>query len=548
MYKLIIADDEDVIRNGLVKLLDWEALGFEVAQVFSDGDEIIEYLEYFTPDVILTDVKMVNASGIDVARYVMENKIGCKVLLLSGFHEFELAVNAIKFGVSDYLLKPVSPEELQCTFEKLKRELDEEKAHSLENNQEKEMLEEMRSILEKQFLEELILGAVNSHDFIDSRFRILYPQIDSHSAGCFLFDIRFKNFEDFMQNNWEYSYDQLEENLNNFMKVYESCFFFRIVYMSNGAMRILGIQNREETSLNRNEQVLAEYDRTEERIADQTLMSLAKMGMEQLCTELESMFSVELERKLQGVFDSVYTLDTWKASDILLSEEESFFHQVHYEEQIQLMVSNVLIGNPLKSCNICHDILEKMKDYTVSRRNREMQGIFLKLCEAMTGVNEALSQMLITYIRESDIEEVSDEASMRDYCDRFFDYMKILDTRESSSTNQLVSSAKKYIWDNICRDVSREEVARRLYICPSYLSKLFVKETGETYLTYVNKAKIEKAIDFLKNPEIRSYQVGEMLGYATPKYFVRLFKAQTGMTPSEYRRKVLSIGGGVSED
>ena len=107
MYKAIIADDEKIIRMGLKAIIDWEEMGFEIQEVFSDGEEIIEYLEYALPDVILTDIKMANVSGIDVVKYVSEHKLPCKVILISGFHEFELAVQAIKYGAENYLLKPV---------------------------------------------------------------------------------------------------------------------------------------------------------------------------------------------------------------------------------------------------------------------------------------------------------------------------------------------------------------------------------------------------------------------------------------------------------
>ena len=142
-------------------------------------------------------------------------------------------------------------------------------------------------------------------------------------------------------------------------------------------------------------------------------------------------------------------------------------------------------------------------------------------------------------MRQQDITAIDSYDQLAEYCDRIFDFIRIAQSEEGNNVSEFVLEAKHYICENIFRDVSREEVAAKVFVCPSYLSKLFVKETGETYLTFVNSVKIEKAKELLKDPEIRSYQIGEMLGYSTPKYFSRLFKTQTGMTPSEYRRKVL---------
>ena len=84
MYKIVIADDEKIIRMGLKNVVDWEELGFEISEIFADGQEVIEYLDYMPPDVILTDIKMSHVSGLDVARFVFEQKLPCKVVLISG--------------------------------------------------------------------------------------------------------------------------------------------------------------------------------------------------------------------------------------------------------------------------------------------------------------------------------------------------------------------------------------------------------------------------------------------------------------------------------
>ena len=84
MYQLVIADDEKIIREGLKNVVSWEEIGFEITEIFTDGQEIIEYLDYMTPDVILTDIKMNHLSGVDVAKYVFEHQLPCKVVLISG--------------------------------------------------------------------------------------------------------------------------------------------------------------------------------------------------------------------------------------------------------------------------------------------------------------------------------------------------------------------------------------------------------------------------------------------------------------------------------
>ena len=124
MYKLIIADDEALIRAGLFYCNDWNTMGFEVSAMLEDGNDVLEYLEKERIDVLLTDIRMYKVSGLEVANIVKEKYPWMKVVLLSGYKEFEYAREAMHCGVYEYLLKPVDYEQLTSLFVKIKEELD----------------------------------------------------------------------------------------------------------------------------------------------------------------------------------------------------------------------------------------------------------------------------------------------------------------------------------------------------------------------------------------------------------------------------------------
>jgi len=127
IYKLMIVDDEEIIRSGLAKRVKWERLGYEVVCLFEDGRDAISYLHNNPVDVVLSDIKMCEVSGIELARYISENYPAIKVVLLSGYKEFDYAKEAIKYDVCDYILKPVKIEELSGAFLKIRDILDHEK-------------------------------------------------------------------------------------------------------------------------------------------------------------------------------------------------------------------------------------------------------------------------------------------------------------------------------------------------------------------------------------------------------------------------------------
>ena len=126
-YKLIIADDERMIRKGLVNNIKWNDMGFEVVGDFIDGEDVIAWLKEQNADVVFTDVSMCQVSGLAVARWVRENKPWIRVVIISGYKEFEYVKEAIQVGAVDYILKPVKPQEIEKVFRKLKEELDQEK-------------------------------------------------------------------------------------------------------------------------------------------------------------------------------------------------------------------------------------------------------------------------------------------------------------------------------------------------------------------------------------------------------------------------------------
>lgn len=120
MYSLIVVEDERIIRNHIVNFISENDKDFNVVNNFSDGGEAIEYIKTHKVDVVLSDVKMLEVSGIEIAKYVYENELPIKIILISGYRDFSYAQQALTYNVSDYLTKPISPVELLNALAKIK--------------------------------------------------------------------------------------------------------------------------------------------------------------------------------------------------------------------------------------------------------------------------------------------------------------------------------------------------------------------------------------------------------------------------------------------
>lgn len=136
MYKLLIVDDEVTIRTSLANFIPWEQEGFEVAGVCADGKEAIDFFNENKIDALLIDIMMPRVTGIEVAKYIFENNLNIKIVLLSAHGEFDYARSSMRYGVRYYILKPTKYEELKQVFSELRMELDKENMEDVEEYEE----------------------------------------------------------------------------------------------------------------------------------------------------------------------------------------------------------------------------------------------------------------------------------------------------------------------------------------------------------------------------------------------------------------------------
>ena len=337
MYKLIIVDDERRIREGLKNIVDWEKLGFMVTELFPDGQDVIEYLDYVIPDVILTDIKMNHVSGLDVAKYVFEHRLPCKVVLISGYQEFELALQGLKYGAEDYLLKPTEVDKIEATFAKIRSSLDEKKVQYEKIQHNRTRMDEAIQLLEERFFSDIVMGVVDSKEYVANCMGILYPEVDAERCSCFLADVYIEDYDHFMNEVWEYSYDQLEVNLTNFLRIYKDTCCFHIVYKSDNLIELVGIN--------------IEPDMLEE--------SQVRQVLERLILEMEQNFRFHTSYKLRHIYSSIYQIAHARKQVLENQEDEEVLAQ-YLKEQKKLLMFNVTMGNVVTAQKLYHNILEEL--------------------------------------------------------------------------------------------------------------------------------------------------------------------------------------------
>lgn len=173
MYSLVIAEDELTTRWGLVNMVKWNELGFRVDGEFSDGQEVLAYLENSKPDVILTDIKMNRVSGLDIAKFVAEKQLPVQVVLLSGYREFSYAQSAVEYHVLHYLLKPVSVPKLREVFCEIRAKLDAQEASQSAMLNREEHYEKLIDHQRQSFVMEAASGILKDPEVLKERLALL---------------------------------------------------------------------------------------------------------------------------------------------------------------------------------------------------------------------------------------------------------------------------------------------------------------------------------------------------------------------------------------
>lgn len=234
MYKVIVIEDELLIRKYVINFINQFAEGFSVVEDFDDGDDAIHYLNENDVDLIVTDIKLPNTSGIEVAKYVFEKSLSAKVIILSGYHDFAYAQEAINYNVQAYLTKPTDPIKFQEAINKIKKQLDEREKHickiaearKIQNNEPTEraiaiVIEYINNNLDKDIsLSDVSAVVFLSEDYVGK----LFKKIVGKSFTEYLLSARMEKAQKLIKTG-KYSVNEISEMLgyNNssyFIKVF----------------------------------------------------------------------------------------------------------------------------------------------------------------------------------------------------------------------------------------------------------------------------------------------------------------------------------------
>jgi two-component system response regulator YesN len=537
----MIVDDEFLVHIGIKSMVDWEAQGYSIVYDANHGQDAIDKIPETDPHIILTDLVMEPVNGLELIKYCAERYPHIKIIVLSNYNDFEKVKSAMKLGASDFIFKlTINADELLNVINSVSKEIDErttsvKEAERLLRRSAGPIREwlvhtliEQSYINEEEFLNELKM--INVACDFNSPYALLYLSIANYNTMQMtenalepsLFTASLENIvseimtEGFVSQTFRYDNGQCLVVINlpgkkldrpTVEKIKDS--FQRIVECVERyfGLKVLGSLSRKAIGLEAFSHAVNECKKTmEERFF---------VKSPQLLVSHEDAFRVqELMMPLElGIAEWKIALDPFSFYDA-----EAFIRKVfdHLYQQLQ--------AEP-------HLIREKLYDYyRVLKSSGLSQGILLDKLTDNFGMT--LYQAIFQYDLLSTIEESFTEIlkSFGEECD------KLGNRKLKKETAQIIA----YVKNNLSGNLSISHVARIIHISESYFSHLFKKEMGITFVDYVNRLRIEKAMAMLSESDKKINEIAYEVGINNPNYFSILFKKITNLSPQDYRNKKIA--------
>ena len=543
MLKIFLAEDEVVVRETIKRMIPWEELGFELVGEAADGEMALPLLIRQQPDLLITDIKMPFMDGLTLARLAKKEIPGLKVVILSGYDDFNYAKQAIGIGVEDYLLKPITKNALIERLSEIRSRYEHEKTQKeyYEKFHREMQAYEKNSI--RDFFEALVRGSMDMME-VYKRAEKLGLDIVAEAYNVLIFTMNCD--EDFSGQGDEYSSWEAEslELLENFFAGHSSAMLFRSNIFSYGVL----LKGQRETIEENTRACVDEIRKILSRQDGRREWFLAVGQSVERLSQIQKSYHTA-----SRAFSQRYLYD----ENILYYDEmETMEHpggQAETEDNAYLQKVDVNALNPAILQKFLSNGLQEetenfVKDYfyaigqepmeSLVFRNYVILNVRFSVISFIKGLGCDTNEM-----ESADTEEVLAESgknmeSAITYAKKMISQaIEIRDQNSGNKNRSILKTAVDFIDSHYMEeDISLNTVANVANVSANHFSALFSQNMGQTFIEYLTTLRMNKAKELLRCTGMRSSEIAGEIGYKDAHYFSYLFKKTQGMTPSDYRK------------
>jgi len=530
-YTFVIVDDEPEIREGIRDNVPWESLGFRFAGACADGAEALELIERDAPDVVMTDINMPFMDGLTLAERIQSLSPATKVLILTGFDDFEYARKALKLQVHDFILKPLTPSEFKATLEKLKATLDEEHGERRDIERLKRQLAESLPLLRERFLNQLVSGTLRDGADRAERLGIPFPSGGSaYHAAVIDFDRR--------PERADFDLDLIAER-NVLERVLEES-------ASGNRVSALAFQDGEDRMV-----VVSWGDakdglfREALKAAEAVRTRLFRAGFASVSIGLgDPVDGVErLSESYRGALDALALGQVRGGGSITTRRELTGRSGPDRERDAswgKIACAAIRTASLEPALKAIDEMAASFRaaDRGVDEYRRTLRGTLAAVVQLLDDLEIPEREIFegsadpFVELRELKTPDLA-RSWFRALVERIVSYLR---SRQENFAQAKAREAAEYIESRYeDPDLSLPALCKDLYISTSYFSSIFKKFTEKTFVEYLTEVRIEKAKELLRTSGLKSYEVAERVGYRDAHYFSLSFRKAVGETPTRYR-------------
>lgn len=535
--RLLIAEDELWLRKRLVSTIDWSSYGISEVYEAEDGGEALEIALKEKPDIVITDIRMPELSGIDLMKKLNENSIFSKMIVVSGYDDFEYAQGALRMGAINYLLKPVDEEELLDSVKRCVEELKKEKN--------KETVFDKQSAASEMLMEHIYEDLIfetsekRTEELLQklSRKEIGFP---FQSAAVVNMQVREHTFfvNDKVKSDMWSVYQWLRRNLQ------EDCYECQYLYMRGSQIVLLLFGDDLEAKF---------MERVENwvQLILEALQKELNISLFMAAGDVNDDFS-GIHRSYEMAQKKIKEKRAEEKRILALRNQETEqelntrFDDVYGEYDFKLLIKEIRNGDSEKAQTELQAILQsssrrlqsadmmKLQLFYMNFINR-IAGACLPECEAYA---DELAMQCMTVMREL-IYIGSDTivTEMWDCLRKFVEKLvEVYQENNGKRKHWMIDQVLQYVEENYNTALSTRDIAGRFFMNTSYFSKLFHEQMGCTFSNYLINVRVEKAKMMLTQTNMKLYDIAEAVGYTNVQYFSTIFKEKEGLTPSAFRQ------------
>jgi two-component system response regulator YesN len=530
VIKLLIVEDEQATREGLMSFVPWQELGVDQVMDASDGLQALQICTHFKPDIVLTDVKMPHMDGIQLAMKLRTSFPKCKILFLSSYADKAYLKSAIQLHALDYLEKPVNLDELQEHIRNAVMACIDEQNQRLKDSDRDLMLIESLPLLKEKFALTLISKPMEAEEALTQLVSLGKPIFEHASFVTALIKL---------QELTDVSLELVQSSKITLLEKVEA------IFAADGLQCCCGFKDMQHMILH----IYSDNLRT----ASQLIQPLSSVQ-----SELQSLLDEPL-RTFNGVGGIVdrpsKVMESYQTAAVATQRQFYLGYNqiVVYEELdhpslLQLDEGELdIFSNSIEAENKDHILafihvkaqqLRTSGDTLVNDTKNFFFNLLLRLFQAADKKNVELAEeqrgkdyLWSVIFRFNTLFEV--ERYTLDKINYFFEQL-----HHKELGGSIAFHIQKYVLKNLAEpELSIKSIADSLYLTPNYLSLQFKKESGTTINQYITETRIERAKELLKDRKHKLYEVATIVGFHDANYFAKTFKKAIGMTPSEFREK-----------